>query len=75
MGAKIKDVPVLLAQDPKVTSGAIEGVALARDQLDQGGFTAAVRAEDRNVLARADNEIQAVKSQTRAPLHGDIFEF
>src|SRR3546814_10146174 len=44
--AKLEDVPVLLPEDADI--GAVEGIELARDQLDQRRLARPVGAEDRS---------------------------
>ncbi len=57
-----------------MTAGAKQRVTLARNQFDECRLAAAVRAQNRDVLAGLDGEAQAVESQTRAALNGHIFK-
>jgi hypothetical protein len=60
VGAEVEDVPVFLAQDAEAGFGLKQWIAFARDRFDERGFTAAVGAQDGDVLAGVDREAEAV---------------
>ena len=49
-----------------------DGVALAGDGLDEGGFAAAVGAEDGDVLAGVDGEVDVVEDDVVAAGYVDV---
>jgi hypothetical protein len=73
MGAEVEDVPVFLALDAQTGFGLKQRIAFARDRLDERGFTAAVGAEDGDVLAGIDREAEAVQGEAWAALDTDVF--
>jgi len=60
VGAEVEDVPVFLTQDAQASFGLEQRITFARDGFDERGFTAAVGAEDGDVLAGFDREAEAV---------------
>ena len=60
------EVPALAAEDADGRLRLGDGVALAGDGLDEGGLAAAVRAEDSDVLASVDGEVDVVEDDVFA---------
>ena len=72
--AQLEDVPGFAPQNRQRRIGPRQRITLARDGLDQRRFAAAVRPQDRHVLARADAERNIVEHLFFAEHHGDAVE-
>lgn len=72
MGAELRDVPALAAEQPQLSGGRDDGVALAGNGLDQRGFAAAVGAEDGDVFPVGDAERDVVEDNVVAAGDGDV---
>ena len=68
------EVPAFAAEDADAGSLLDYGVALAGDGLDEGGFAAAVGAEDGDVLAGGDGEGDVVEDGVAAAGYVDVLE-
>ncbi len=66
------EVPAFAAEDADLRFRLDDGVALAGDGLDEGGFAAAVGAEDGDVLAGVDGEVDVVEDDVVAAGHVDV---
>ena len=61
--AQVEEAPRVAPQDAQRPGlGLQDGVEVARDQLDQGGFAAAVGTQDGDVLALRDREVTPSKA-------------
>jgi len=74
MGTQLENVPISLAEDFEARFGPQQGVALARDRLDQRGLAAAVWAKDSDVFPRLDVKSEAVQGEAIAALGENILE-
>lgn len=70
MLAELGEVPTGAAEDADLHAGDDNVVDVAGHGADEGGFSAAVGAEDGNVLACADGEVDVV--QDEAVAEGDV---
>jgi hypothetical protein len=69
---KFGEVPAFAAEDADFCLGLDDWVALAGDGLDEGGLAAAVGAEDGDVLAGVDGEVDVVEDDVVAACHVDL---
>jgi hypothetical protein len=69
------EVPALAAEDADEGVGEGQGVALAGDGFDEGGFAAAVGAEDGDVFAGFDAEGDVVEDDVVAAGYVDVLKF
>ncbi len=75
-GAEVKDVPGIAAEDAHFAGGrGIARVEFAGDGLDEGGFAAAVGAEDGDVFAKGDGEGDVFEAGAIAAEDGDVAKF
>ena len=74
MAAEFGQVPTFAAEDAHMHAGLDDGIDLAGDGEDQSGFTAAVGAEDGDVLPGADGEVDIVQDDAIAAGNVDIAE-
>ncbi len=58
--AEFKDVPLTSSKNAERRFGAKEWIALAGESFDEGGFAAAVWAENGNVFAGFDRESEPI---------------
>ena len=72
VGAELRDVPALVAEEAKFGGGGDDGVALAGEGFDEGGFAAAVGAEDGEVFTIGDAEGDVVEDDVVAAGDGDV---
>lgn len=72
VGAELGNVPTLAAEEAQLRGGCDDGVALAGDGLDEGGFAAAVGTEDGKVFAVGDAQGDVVKDDVVAAGDRDI---
>ena len=70
--AQLGQVPAVAAKDADAHSGLHDGVNLAGDGENQGGLAAAVGAENRNVLAGAEVEVDVVQHNAVAARDVDV---
>ena len=61
-----------MAKDADLRFRMDDGVALAGDGLDEGGLTATVGAEDGDVLAGVDGEIDVVEDDVVSAGYVDV---
>ena len=61
VGPQVEDVPALLAEDAYGTALALDGIDVARQQLEQGRFAGAVGSEDGGLASGRDVERQVVE--------------
>ncbi len=61
MSAELGDIPALAAEQAQFGGGRDDGIALAGDGPDEGGFAAAVGAEDGDVFAVGDAQGDCVQ--------------
>ena len=73
--AQLEDVPPVAAHDAHGRAFAHQRIAFAGDGLDQRGFAAAVRSQDRDVLAESDPQRNFFQRERLAAHDGDVFEF
>ena len=74
--AKVEEAPLVAPHDAQRPGlGLQDGVEVARDQLDQGGFAASVGAEDGDVLALRDGDGDAVQRDALVAADGYVFQF
>ena len=66
------EIPALTTEDADLGFWQGDGVALAGDGLDEGGLTAAVGAEDGDVLAGVDEEVDVVEDDVVAASYIDV---
>ena len=72
---ELGEVPAFAAEDADLVLVRVDdGVALAGDGLDEGGFAAAVGAEDGDVLAGGDGEVDVVEDDVVAAGYVDVLE-
>ena len=69
---ELGEVPAFAAEDADLRLRLDNRVALAGDGLDEGGFAAAVGAEDGDVLAGVDGEVDVVEDDVVAASHVDV---
>jgi hypothetical protein len=72
VGTQVPDVPALLAEEADVTARALDGIDLARQQLQQGRFAGAVGAEDGGMAAGGDVERQIIEDAGLPAIHSDV---
>ncbi len=65
---------MVLAQDFEFGSGAEERIAFAQEQFEKRGLAAAVGAEDGDMFARSDLEIEAIQGETFVALDDDVLK-
>jgi hypothetical protein len=77
LAAQPVHLPAALSQHPhrRRFAGACERIQLACDQFDERGLAAAVRAEDRGVLAERDAQAQFVQHAHLAAHHAGAVQF
>ena len=73
--AQLSEVPAVTAEDADFHSRLHQRVGLAVDGENECGFAAAIGAEDGDVLAGFDGEIDVVEDDALAAGYVDIFEF
>lgn len=72
MAAELRDIPAFAAEQEELRLGRGDGVALAGDGFDEGGFAAAVGPEDGDVFAGGDAEGDVVKDDVVAAGDADV---
>src|ERR1700744_283684 len=72
---QLRQVPAFATENADLRIRLDDGVALAGDGLDEGRFAAAVGAEDRDVLAGANSEVDVVEHDIVATGHIDMLKF
>jgi hypothetical protein len=73
--AEIVDMPSVAAEDFEAPGFGLETrIEFAGDQLDEGRFAGAVRAQDHDVFALGDGEGDVVEDGLVAALDGDVLE-
>ena len=75
MLAQLGEVPAAAAEDADDGIVLVDGVALAGDGLDEGGFAAAVRAEDRNMLPGIHRQIDVMQDDIIATSYIYVCKF
>ena len=73
--AEVKYVPVGGAEDFERGFGAEQRVAFAGDGFNESRFAAAIGAEDGDVFAGVDGEVEAVEGAASAAFDEYVFEF
>jgi hypothetical protein len=71
---QVEDVPALLAEDAYRTALALDGIDVARQQLEQGRFTGAVGSEDGGLASGCDVERQVVEDEGAPTIGGDVLD-
>ena len=71
---ELGEIPARAAEDLDGGAGKGEGVELAGDGLEQGGFAAAVGTEDGNVFAGLDEEVDVAEDRGLAAGYVDVLE-
>lgn len=66
MGAELRDVPARAAQQPQLSGGRDDGVALAGEGLDERGFAATIGAENGDVFPVGNAEGDVVEDNVVA---------
>ena len=69
---ELRNIPALAAKEAQRSGGRDDGIALAGDGFDEGGFAAAVGAEDSDVLAVGDAERDTMQDDVIAASNGDV---
>jgi len=72
VSTELRDVPALAAKKEQFRGGGDDGVALAGDGFDEGGFATAVGAEDGEVLAAGDAQGDGVEDDVVAAGDADV---
>ena len=72
VAAQLGEIPAVAAEDADAHARLDDGINLAGDGEDEGGFSASVGAEDGHVLAGADGEIDVVEHDAVAAGHVDL---
>jgi hypothetical protein len=72
VGAKLRDIPPLAAEEAQLGGGRDDGIALAGDGFDQRRFAAAVGAENGEVLAISDAQGDIVEDDIVATGDADV---
>jgi hypothetical protein len=72
VGAELRDIPALAAEEAELRGGGDDGIALAGDGFDECGFAAAVGTEDGDVFAVGDAEGDVMEDDVVAAGDGDI---
>src|ERR1035437_9551099 len=65
-GAQLEDIPALASQDGYGRTFPNDGVAVACDGLNQSRFTAAIRSQNRDMLARFNAEAEIIEGDVVA---------
>jgi hypothetical protein len=69
---QLGQIPPFATEDADLRVRVDDGVALTGHRLDKGGFAAAVGAEDGDVLAGVDGEVDVVEDDVVATGHVDV---
>ena len=72
MATQLSEIPALAAEDADLHFRQGNGIDLAGHGEDEGGLAAAVGAEDGDVLAGADGEVDVVKDDAIAARDVDV---
>ena len=74
VGPQVEDVPALLAEDAYGTALALDGIDVARQQLEQGRFAGAVGSKDGGLASDCDVERQVVEDASAAAIGADVLD-
>src|SRR3982074_1012200 len=69
---ELSEVPAFAAKDADLRFRCGDGVTLARNGLDEGGFAAVVGTEDGDVFAGVDGEVDVVEDDVVAARYIDV---
>ena len=72
MTAEFREIPALAAEDANAHAGLNDGIELAGDGEDKRGLAAPIGAEDGDMLAGADGEVDVVEDDAFAPRDVDV---
>ncbi len=74
VGPQVEEVPALLAEEPYGAALALDGIDIARQQLEQGRFAGAVGSKDGGLASDRDVERQVVEDAGAAPIGADVLD-
>ena len=74
MPAELREVPAVAAEDADTHAGLDDGIDLAGDGEDEGGFAATVGSENGHVFAGANRQVHVVQHDAIAACDVDMLE-